>query len=76
MLFSPIPDVSDFVDENQLASYFGIVPKVAESNQTERRGQITKRGSTDSRHPPAVAPDLPTPDFRTSAPDRVWTADR
>jgi Transposase IS116/IS110/IS902 family len=45
VLLSIIGDVKDFADENKLASYFGIVPKVADSNQTERHGRITKRGS-------------------------------
>ncbi|MDT5271725.1 MAG: transposase [Acidobacteriota bacterium] len=45
VLLSIIGDVNDFADENKLASYFGIVPKVADSNQTERHGRITKRGS-------------------------------
>ena len=33
------------VDEAHLASYFGIVPRVANSNETERSGRIHKRGS-------------------------------
>jgi transposase len=45
VLLSIIGDVADFADENKLASYFGIVPKVSDSNQTERHGPITKRGS-------------------------------
>ncbi|MCA1626943.1 MAG: IS110 family transposase, partial [Acidobacteria bacterium] len=45
VLLSIIGDINDFSDEDKLASYFGIVPKVADSNQTQRRGRITKRGS-------------------------------
>lgn len=44
-MLSIIGDGNDFADENKLASYFGIVPTVADSNQTERHSRITKRGS-------------------------------
>ena len=37
--------VNDFADEGHLASYFGIVPRVSNSNETERSGRIHKRGS-------------------------------
>jgi transposase len=40
-----IGDVGDFPDESRLASYFGIVPRVSNSNDTERSGHIHKRGS-------------------------------
>jgi transposase len=36
ILLSIIGDVNDFPDEGRLASYFGIVPRVSNSNQTER----------------------------------------
>ena len=36
--------VADFADEANLASYFGIVPVVRQSNE-EHRGRITKGGS-------------------------------
>jgi transposase len=42
---SVIGDVKDFPEEGKLASYFGIVPRVQNSNQTEPRGRITKRGT-------------------------------
>jgi transposase len=42
---SVIGDVKDFPEEGKLASYFGIVPRVQNSNQTEHRGRITKRGT-------------------------------
>jgi transposase len=45
VLLSVIGDVNDFADEGKLASYFGIVPRVCNSNETERSGRITKRGS-------------------------------
>ena len=45
ILLSVIGDVNDFGDEGKLASYFGIVPRVSNSNETERSGKITKRGS-------------------------------
>jgi transposase len=45
VLLSVIDDVNDFADENKLAAYFGMVPKVSDSNQTIRHGRITKNGS-------------------------------
>jgi transposase len=45
ILLSIIGDVNDFENEGKLASYFGIVPKVRDSNETEHRGRITKRGT-------------------------------
>jgi len=45
ILLSVIGDVNDFADEGRLASYFGIVPRVANSNETERSGRIHKRGT-------------------------------
>ncbi|MBV9341170.1 MAG: IS110 family transposase, partial [Acidobacteria bacterium] len=36
---------NDFPDEHRLASYFGIVPRVCNSNESERSGRIHKRGS-------------------------------
>jgi transposase len=45
ILLSVIGDVRDFPDEGRLASYFGIVPRIHNSNETERSGHITKRGS-------------------------------
>src|SRR5580704_9244095 len=45
ILLSVIGDVRDFPDEGRLASYFGIVPRIHNSNVTERSGGITKRGS-------------------------------
>ncbi len=45
ILLSVIGDIRDFADEGKLAAYFGIVPRVSNSNETERSGRITKRGS-------------------------------
>lgn len=45
VLLTVIGDIGDFADENKLAAYFGIVPRVSDSNETERHGRITKRGS-------------------------------
>jgi transposase len=45
VLLSVIGDVNDFADEGKLAAYFGIVPRVSNSNETEHSGRITKRGS-------------------------------
>ena len=45
ILLSQIGDVNDFADEDKLASYFGIVPQVSNSNETEKRGRITKCGT-------------------------------
>lgn len=45
VLLAVIGDVKDFQEEGKLASYFGIVPRVQSSNDTEHLGRITKRGS-------------------------------
>lgn len=44
ILLSTIGNVADFADEGKLAAYFGIVPRVSNSNETEHSGRITKRG--------------------------------
>jgi transposase len=49
VLLAIIGDVKDFADERKLASYFGIVPRVANSNETVKTGRITKRGSKTGR---------------------------
>jgi len=49
VLLSVIGDVKDFADENKLAAYFGIVPKVSNSNETVHHGRITKNGSKIGR---------------------------
>ncbi len=45
LLLAVIGEVEDFADENKLASYFGIVPRVANSADSVNHGRITKRGS-------------------------------
>jgi len=45
VLLSVIGDINDFADENKLSAYFGIVPRVSDSNETVRHGRITKHGS-------------------------------
>lgn len=45
VLLSVIGEVKDFPEEGKLASYFGIVPRVQNSNETEHSGRITKRGT-------------------------------
>jgi transposase len=45
ILLSVIGDIDDFEDEGKLAAYFGIVPRVSNSNETVHSGRITKRGS-------------------------------
>ncbi len=45
ILLSVIGEVNDFPDEKHLASYFGIVPRVSNSNETEHSGRIHKRGT-------------------------------
>jgi transposase len=45
ILLAVIGEVEDFSSEAKLASYFGIVPRVANSNETVQHGRITKRGS-------------------------------
>jgi transposase len=45
ILLSVIGDIHDFEDEGKLAAYFGIVPRVSNSNETTHSGRITKRGS-------------------------------
>jgi transposase len=45
ILMSVIGDINDFETEKKLYSYFGIVPRVSNSNESEWQGRITKRGS-------------------------------
>jgi len=45
LLLSIIGDVKDFANEKKLAAYFGLVPRVSNSNDTQHSGRITKRGS-------------------------------
>ena len=45
ILLSAIGDIRDFAHPGKLAAYFGIVPRVRNSNEVERSGRITKRGT-------------------------------
>jgi transposase len=45
ILLSIIGSIDDFANEGKLAAYFGIVPRVSNSNETEHSGPITKRGT-------------------------------
>jgi transposase len=45
ILLSIIGDIRDFADEGKLAAYFGIVPRVSNSNESQHSGRITKRGT-------------------------------
>jgi transposase len=49
VLLAVIGEVADFSDEKKLASYFGIVPRVRNSNETTGSGKITKHGSKVGR---------------------------
>ncbi len=45
ILLSIIGDVGDFASHKKLASYFGIVPRVSDSNETIKHGSITRKGT-------------------------------
>lgn len=49
VLLSIIGEVKDFATKDKLASYFGIVPRVCNSNETIKHGRITKLGSKTGR---------------------------
>lgn len=49
IMLSAIGDIKDFDDANKLASYFGIVPRIHNSNETVRQGRITKMGNKIAR---------------------------
>jgi transposase len=49
ILMSVIGDINDFATSGKLAAYFGIVPRVRDSNETVRHGRITKHGSKIAR---------------------------
>jgi transposase len=48
-LLTVIGDVDDFANAEKLGAYLGLVPRVSNSNETERSGRITKRGSKLAR---------------------------
>ena len=49
VLLSVIDDVNDFADEDKLSAYFGVVPRVSDSNESVHHGRITKNGSKIGR---------------------------
>jgi transposase len=49
VLLSAIGKIEDFEDAGKLASYLGLVPRVQNSNETERSGHITKQGNKLAR---------------------------
>lgn len=49
IFLSSIGDVEDFESADKLAAYFGIVPRVSQSNESDHRGRITKRGNKLAR---------------------------
>ena len=49
ILLSVIGNVKDFEKADKLASYFGIVPRVSNSNETVHHGRITKQGNKTGR---------------------------
>jgi len=44
IILNAIGDIKDFEREESLSAYFGIVPRVNNSNETIRQGRITKKG--------------------------------
>ena len=51
ILLSAIGPVENFAAAGQLAAYFGLLPRGEQSNQTEHRGRITRRGNQLARTP-------------------------
>lgn len=49
VLLAVIGSIEDFASADKLASYFGIVPRVANSAEVVKTGRITKRGSKTGR---------------------------
>jgi transposase len=49
ILLTTVGDVGDFASEGKLAAYLGLVPRVQNSNETQRSGGITKRGNKLAR---------------------------
>lgn len=45
VFLSGVGNVNDFETADKLAAYLGIVPRVSQSNETDNRGRITKRGN-------------------------------
>jgi transposase len=49
VMLTHIGDIADFKDTGKLAAFFGIVPRVSQSNASCTIGRITKRGSKIAR---------------------------
>jgi transposase len=49
VMLTQISDIADFKDTGKLAAYFGIVPRVSQSNTSCSMGRITKRESKLAR---------------------------
>jgi transposase len=49
ILLSAIGRVQDFPEPGKLAAYFGMVPSVQQSNQSEHHGRITRQGNKLAR---------------------------
>jgi transposase len=49
VLLTHIGAIEDFHNTGKLAAYFGIVPRVSQSNETSNSGHITKRGNKLAR---------------------------
>jgi transposase len=49
ILLTAVGNIQDFADAGKLAAYLGLVPRVQNSNETERSGGITKRGNKLAR---------------------------
>jgi transposase len=49
IMLNTIGNVKDFEDVDKLSAYFGIVPRVNNSNETIRQGRITKMGNKIAR---------------------------
>lgn len=50
VVLSELGDLSRFASRSAVSNFAGLVPKVRDSNETVRRGHITKRGSSHLRH--------------------------
>jgi transposase len=48
-MLTHIAQIEDFKDPGKLAAYFGITPRVSQSNATCTTGRITKRGNKIAR---------------------------
>ncbi|MBD3378964.1 MAG: IS110 family transposase [Candidatus Omnitrophica bacterium] len=49
IMLNAIGNVKDFENEDKLSAYFGIVPRISNSNETIRQGRITKMGNKIAR---------------------------